>query len=127
MCVSDLIGRPYRYGATGSDPDQAVDCIHVVLLALDEMGLPRPPSSQHWYSASWRQVARELLEWGKRVETAKLDGDVVLLSTEKHAFGVVWQQGVIHISEIRQEVAWYPTAILPIVCTLRHYSRLSEN
>jgi hypothetical protein len=122
MCASDLIGVPYRYGATGGD---AIDCIHLVLAVLDELQIPRPPSSQHWYQASWRQVARELLRWGERVDEAKLDGDVVLLSTEKHAFGVVWQQGVIHISEPRKAVAWCPTAIMEPAYILRHCSRLN--
>lgn len=125
MCVSDLIGRPYRYGADGSGDDGAIDCIHLVLLALDELQIPRPRSSQHWYTASWRQVARELLEWGRRVDKARLDGDVVLLSTEAHTFGVVWQQGVIHISKPRQAVAWCPIAMLQPVHTVRHYSRLN--
>jgi cell wall-associated NlpC family hydrolase len=122
MCASDLIGVPYRYGATGGD---AIDCIHLVLAVLDELQIPRPPASQHWYQASWRQVARELLSWGKRVDEAKLDGDVVLLSTDRHAFGVVWQQGVIHISEIRREAAWYPTAMFQPVHIVRHCSRLN--
>lgn len=122
MCVSDLIGVPYRYGATGGD---AIDCIHLVLAVLDQLQIPRPSSSPHWYSASWRQIARELLMWGDRVPEAKLDGDVVLLSTQKHAFGVVWQQGVIHISEPRQAAAWCPIAIMQPAYTVRHFSRLN--
>lgn len=122
MCVSNLIGIPYRYGAKGGD---GIDCIHLVLAVLDELEIPRPLSSEHWYTASWRQVARELLVWGERVKTATLDGDVVLLSTERHAFGVVWQQGVIHTSSIRREVAWYPTAMFQPVYTLRHCSRMN--
>jgi cell wall-associated NlpC family hydrolase len=122
MCASDLIGLPYRYGATGGD---AIDCIHLVLAVLDEIQIPRPPSSEHWYTASWRQVARELLTWGNRVPDARLDGDVVLLSTHKHVFGVVWQQGVIHINETKQAVAWCPIAITQPAYVIRHCCRLS--
>lgn len=125
MCVSDLIGRPYRYGADGSDPDGAVDCIHAVLLALDEMGIPRPQTKQSWYGASRMAIGRDLLYWGSRVDAARIDGDVVLLARDQNVFGVTWQGGLIHCSELRQEVAWCPIGMLQPAYIVRHYSRLN--
>ena len=63
-CV-DLIGRPYRLGADGTGVDGAIDCIHMVYVALDDMGIPTQAFQASWYEAPRRQIARDLLTWGR--------------------------------------------------------------
>ena len=125
MSVFDLIGKPYRYGANGTDLDGAVDCIHAVLLALDAMGIPRPATKSSWYDGNRIAIARDLLEWGTRVNEASIDGDVVLLARDQYIFGVTWQDGLIHCNELRQQVAWYPIKMLQPVYIVRHCSRMN--
>lgn len=107
MCVcSDLIGRPYRLGADGSTPE--IDCIHMVYTVLDHLGITTPAFQANWYTASPRQVLRELYAWGTRVKQPEYDGDVVLLATDHWAFGVTWQSGILYINRHLNKVAWCP-------------------
>ena len=109
-CV-DLLGRPYRLGADGSDG--AIDCIHMVYVALADIGIPTPTFNQHWYSASWRMIARDLLLWGKRVPKAAYDGDIILLKQDRKAFAVVWSQGAFYVNEKMAKVTWCRLEALP--------------
>jgi hypothetical protein len=121
-CV-DLIGRPYRLGADGSDA--AIDCIHMVYVVLTDIGIPTPPFNQDWYNASWQAIARDLLSWGKRVPKAVYDGDVILLKQDRKAFAVVWSQGILYINQQTQRVDWCATKRVQNYYAFR-YSRLSE-
>ena len=103
---ADLIGRPYRLGADGTGADRAVDCIHMVYIALRAMAIPTPAFNEHWYEASKLRVARDLLTWGRRIPNAGYDGDVLLLQQERPVFAVVWSQGVLCINPTTKRVAW---------------------
>jgi hypothetical protein len=104
-CV-DLIGRPYRLGADGTGADGAIDCIHMVYVALDDMGIPTPAFNAGWYEAPRRQIARDLLTWGRRIPKGSYDGDILLLQQDQTAFAVAWSQGILYINNRLQKVAW---------------------
>ena len=105
--MMDLIGRPYRYGADGTDPDGALDCIHLVYEVLSRLSIPTPPFNTNWYDASNLAVARDLLRWGRRISQPIYDGDVAILPAEGH-FGIAWHQGILYISHELGKVAWCP-------------------
>jgi len=111
-CV-DLIGRPYCLGADGTGDDGAIDCIHMVYVALDDMGIPTPAFNAGWYEAPRRQIARDLLTWGRRIPKASYDGDILLLQQDRPIFAVVWSQGAIYISPRPEQVAWCRIEVLP--------------
>lgn len=102
----DLIGRPYRLGADGTDDE--IDCIHLVYTVLERLGIQTPPFDSHWYSASRTRIARDLLRWGRRIESPAYDGDVALLPQEAAAFAVTWQNGLFYINRDLGKVAWCP-------------------
>ena len=95
----DLIGQPYVYGEW--------DCIHVVLEALDRMGIEAPPMDQDWYEMPVKQWARDLLKWGDRINEPRYVGDVIVWANPP-GFAVVWNQGYLHINEHLQKVHWFP-------------------
>lgn len=107
----DLIGKPYRLGADGSDGE--IDCIHLVYTVLGRLGIETPPFRPEWYSASRVTIARDLLRWGCRVERPAYDGDVALLPQEAAAFAVTWQNGLLYINRHLQQVAWCPIGAMP--------------
>jgi hypothetical protein len=100
----------YRLGADGSDG--CIDCIHMVLVALDDQGVNRPAFKRSWYEASQRAIARDLLRWGRRIAAPKLDGDVLLLPGDK-TFAVMAWQGVLYIDRLGERVCWAPVQIFP--------------
>lgn len=102
----DLIGLRYRLGADGSDG--TIDCIHLVTAVLDRMGLEHPPITAEMYEASQQQIARWLLTWGDRVSQPSYDGDVLLLPSERPAFGIVWNGGILSINQTSEVVQWTP-------------------
>ena len=106
--ILDLLGRPYRLGADGTDPDGAIDCIHLVYKVREELGLPSPPLQPAWYSANKTTVLRVLLMWGTRVPSPVYDGTVALLPDNSWVFGVVWTQGVLAIHSLTKRVTWTP-------------------
>lgn len=106
-CV-DLIGYRFRLGADGTDGE--IDCIHLVYTVLDRLGIPTPPFNPAWYTATKRQIARDLLAWGDRVDLAEYDGDVLLLKQDTQAFAVTWQTGILYISKQTKKVAWCPVS-----------------
>ena len=103
---ADLIGKPYRLGADGTDDDGAIDCIHMVYVALHDMGIPTPAFQASWYEAPRRQIARDLLTWGRRIPKASYDGDILLLQQDQPIFAVVWSQGALYINPTTERVAW---------------------
>lgn len=107
----DLIGRPYRLGADGSDADGALDCIHLVFTALDRLGLPHPERRQEWYDG--KSFARDLLTWCRRIKAPGYDGDVLLLPQETTAFAVYWENGCLYINQHLKAVAWCPIGGVP--------------
>ena len=115
--MMDLIGLPYRLGADGTDPDGAIDCIHLVYTVQERLGIPTPPFKSTWYEASTFQISRDLLRWGKRVAQPTYDGDVVLFNQRPTVFGVTWQNGILYINRPLAKVAWCPvTAISKCHC-----------
>ena len=109
---SELIGRPYRHGADGTDPDGALDCIHLVLEVHRRLGLPTAPINPAWYNGSQVRIARDLLTWCRRVEAATYDGDVLLGMQSSIAFSVFWNQGCLYINQHLKAVAWCPITVI---------------
>ena len=101
---SDLIGRPYKLGADGSGPE--IDCIHLCYVALSRMGIETPPFKKSWYEAEEREIVRDILKWGFRVERPEYDGDILLLPQLNWAFAVTWQNGVLYINPQTMKVDW---------------------
>ena len=108
----DLIGRPYRLGADGTDADGAIDCIHLVYVVLERMNIPRPEFKDDWYNQSVRQYGRDLLKWGTRVDQPQYDGDVLLLNQGDPVFAVVWSKGCLYVNRHLKAVAWCPIGTL---------------
>ncbi len=102
----DLIGRPYRLGADGTDDE--IDCIHLVYVVLGRLGIATPPFRADWYTASRITISRDLLRWGRRISAPAYDGDVALLPQEAAAFAVTWQSGLLYINQDLSKVAWCP-------------------
>ena len=109
----DLIGRPYRYGADGTDPDGALDCIHLVYVVLERLGTKTPPFDPDWYIASGVGIARDLLRWTDRISEPAYDGDIALLAGEEPIFAVTWQNGLLYINRQLERVAWCPIGVTP--------------
>ena len=105
MC-SDLIGRKYCYGDN--------DCIHLVIDALDRLGIKNPGIKSAWYGMTSREILRELNVYCDRLEHPSYDGDITLLGVRPMAFGVIWQSGVLYINESLQAVDWKPAQALTI-------------
>ncbi len=113
--IYSLIGKKYQLGANGSGSE--IDCIHLVYVVLEELNIPTPEFKQEWYSASTREIVRDLRKWGRRVDIPFYDGDVVLQKQEHWSFGVVWQKGVLYINRLSERVAWMPlTATIAAHC-----------
>jgi cell wall-associated NlpC family hydrolase len=123
---AELIGRPYRLGANGTDKDGAIDCIHLVYAVLTDLDIPTPAFNPAWYTASHRSVARDLLSWGRRISEPSYDGDVLLLRQDQMAFAVAWSQGILYINNRLQRVAWSLPEIVGN-CYAFRCSRLNAN
>jgi len=101
-----LIGKKYKLGADGSGEE--IDCIHLVYAVLKELDIPTPKFKEEWYSASTRDIIRDLRKWGRPIKIPLYDGDVVLQKQEHWSFGVVWQKGVLCINRLSKQVVWTP-------------------
>jgi len=110
----DLLGLPFELGAHPSSGK--TDCINLVYEVRQRLGLSCPPLQQDWYSGSKTSVLRALLTWGTQVNGPLYDGDVALMSQNAWAFGVVWQAGTLHISELSKAVAWSPIGSSQLRC-----------
>ena len=114
----DLIGMPYEFGAHPSSGK--TDCINLVYEVRDRLGLDSPPLMADWYGGSRIMVLRALLIWGTEIDQPMYDGDVALASKYDWAFGVTWQSGILHISELSKAVAWCPIGNSSIHCRYFH-------
>jgi hypothetical protein len=106
MSPSRFIGFDYELGADGTD--RKIDCIHLVLAVLEDLGIERPPLDPTWYEGSRHKIARDLIGWGMRIEAPSYDGDTIVWTDRLFAFGVVWSQGILAISDRTRKVAWFP-------------------
>ncbi len=122
----DLIGRPYRLGADGTDPDGAIDCIHLVYTVLDRLGITTPAFDPSWYDAPPRQILKAIHGWGRRVLDPLYDGDVVLLPHKNYAFGTVWQDGILYITASLQAATWHPLTAFPALRCYRSNCSLTS-
>jgi len=105
---SDLIGLRYRLGADGSNGE--IDCIHLVYTVLDRLQIATPAFDPSWYDAGWRQIARDLLSWGHRVDFPAYDGDTLLFKQGRAAFSVAWHTGILYINPQTERVNWCPVS-----------------
>ena len=113
MC-SHLIGKRYEFGSNG----HTVDCISMVIQALDYMEIRNPGLKPGWYGMSPFGICRELNQYTDRIKQPTYDGDVVLITGDPVAFGVVWQQGILYINRLAMAVDWKP---ISSVSTRRSY------
>ena len=95
---------PYELGADGTNGK--IDCIHLCYIVWEEYGIKSPPFNPEWYGATRWKVGRDLLKWGYRVPEPRYDGDIVLVPQDSWAFGVIWQQGVLHANRHLKMVQW---------------------
>ena len=91
-------------GADGSGTE--IDCIHLCYVALSRMGIETPTFKKSWYEAEEREIVRDILRWGFRVERPEYDGDILLLPQLNWAFAVTWQNGVLYINPQTMKVDW---------------------
>lgn len=108
----DLIGRPYRLGADGTDPDGALDCIHLVFAVHRRLGYSVPDRNAAWYSNNRVRIGRDIIRWWTRVPAPEYDGDVVVAPQASFAFAVFWEQGCLYINQHLKAVAWCPTGMM---------------
>ncbi len=111
--LADMIGTPYVYGET--------DCIHLVLTALDRMGIEAPDLNRDWYEMPARKWGKDLIRWGMRIDTPAYDGDVIVCP-DPIGFSVVWNDGALLICKARQAVHWLPLSLMSNL-----YCRTSDN
>ena len=105
-----LLGKKYEYGSNGAK----VDCIALVIQALDCMGMTNPGLKAEWYEMSLATICRELNRYTDRIKEPSYYGDIVLLSGDPIAFGVTWQGGILYINRLAMAVDWKPIKILAI-------------
>ena len=110
MC-SHLIGKQYEHGSNG----ETVDCISLVIQALDSMGIKNPGLKAEWYEMSPWSICRELMAYTNRVKSPDYDGDIVLLSGDPVAFGIQWLDGILYINRQTMKVDWKPANALSIL------------
>jgi hypothetical protein len=110
--VIDLIGRPYRLGATGNDADAAIDCLHLVFAVHDRLGFWHPPTNPAWYGESKILIGRDILKTWQRIREPVYDGDVLLMAQPRVAFSVFWNHGCLYINQHLQAVAWCPLSMI---------------
>ena len=117
---ADLIGLPYLLGADGTEG--CIDCIHLVYEALRVMGVPTPAFKPHWYDLPKREIMRDITGWGNRIASPTYDGDVSLLpdSETGWAFGVTWNDGILHINRAVLAVSWSPVGLVQISRSYRY-------
>jgi cell wall-associated NlpC family hydrolase len=101
---SDLIGLQYALGADGENGQ--IDCIHLVYIVMSRLGVETPAFDSSWYVAPKKRILRDLLTWGRRIQIAEYDGDVVLFHQGTQAFGVTWSTGILYISSQTKRVNW---------------------
>jgi len=112
---SQLIGKPYEYGTNGD----TVDCIALVIQALDLMGFDNPGVKSDWYEMNARQIIRELDKYTERIGYPTYDGDIVIIAGSPPVFGVAWQGGILFINRMVMRVDWKPAAMLQILRSFR--------
>ena len=125
MGCERYLGLPFRLGGTGEDG--TIDCIHLVYRCLRELQIPTPQFEERWYTYPKIEISRTLLQWGKRVDHPLYDGDVVLMAADSYAFGVTWEQGILHISRLSHRVDWCPIGAQGSSVTFRPYFRMNES
>ena len=103
-CV-DLLGMPYRLGGNGTDG--TIDCIHLTYAVLKELNIAAPAFNYDWYEESKWTIARDMHRWGKRIDAPRMDGDVLILPSDR-AFAAVWESGILFINRASNRVAWCP-------------------
>lgn len=106
MRCDQLLGLRYRLGADGTDGE--IDCIHMVMYALDDIGIPHPPLELNWYEQSALVHGRAMRQWGKRIKEPAYDGDVIWLKAGTPTFAVLWDHGLLYINQAAMRVMWCP-------------------
>ena len=114
MC-SELIGKPYEFGTNGD----TVDCIALVIQALDLMGVDNPGVKSDWYEMNARQIIGELAKYTEKIPEPSYDGDIVIIAGSPPAFGVAWQGGILYINRAAMKVDWRPASKLQILRSYR--------
>ena len=76
------------YGTNGD----TVDCIALVIQALDLMGIDNPGVKPTWYDMS-AEIIGELNRYTERIAEPAYDGDIVVIAGSPPAFGLHGRAG----------------------------------
>ena len=113
MC-SELIGKPYEFGTNGD----TVDCIALVIQALNLMGVDNPGVKSDWYEMNARQIIGELANYTEKIPEPSYDGDIVIIAGSPPAFEL-HGSGILYINRAAMKVDWRPACKLPILRSYR--------
>ena len=111
MCES-LIGLRYRFGATGENGE--IDCIHLVIKALNLMGFSPPPCARRWYKMTEAEIIGELQRYTDQIDRPVYNGDIAAWHDTRPAFGVTWETGLLYINRQTERVDWKPLGMFTI-------------
>ena len=111
MCES-LIGLRYRLGADGGNGE--IDCIHLVLKALQIMGFKPPACDRRWYRMSEASILKELQRHTDRIDRPAYNGDIAAWHDQRPAFGVTWETGILFVNQQTKRVDWKPLGAFTI-------------
>ena len=116
MTLYDLIGMPYRLGAT---PEQhgAADCLSLARTVLEVQGFDAPPVERGWYRRLYRcdyTVFPEQLNRYCDTATSPKIGVIALCTSEKgYGMASFFDNG--WLCFVESAVTWKPLAALEVV------------
>ena len=110
-----------RYCLGGDGTAGEIDCIHMVLVVQQELGITAPAVNAEWYAGNRWAIYRDLLNWGKEIEQPTYDGDVIVWPGDDWAFGVVWQGGLLLLNRKIERVQWSPLAMTSSLTGCRYF------
>jgi cell wall-associated NlpC family hydrolase len=116
----NLIGLKYRLGADGSNGE--IDCIHLVLQALRNMGFDAPDCDRRWYRMSKSAILEELQRYTDQVAHPVYNGDIAAWHDQRPAFGVTWETGILFVNQQTKRVDWKPVDAF----TIHHCFRMKS-
>lgn len=112
----DLIGLPYRLGAT-PEKHNAADCLSLAKAVLAWYDIDTPTAKRDWYRRLRRKdytvFAEELERWGNRIDAPRI-GTVALCQADCGlGMASYFEDG--WISFVGSEVRWSPLGVLQVV------------
>ena len=116
MTPYQLIGKPYRLGAT-IEKHGATDCVGLCIEVLRYYGFTVPVPTRAWYRRLYRgdtAVFKDELErWGKLTTSPRLGCVALCRSDNGYGLAVWFEEGC--LSYVESTVTWSPCDTLPVV------------